>query len=462
MITVVNNNDSGVGSFRQALIDAAIGETIDFAISGTILLSSAELTIAQNQIITGPGSGSLTIDGGSAFRCLNVTSGVVSVTGLTLANGNGGDGAGLRNLATLTISDMIVDSCASSGNGGGVFNQSTIVATDLFVTNNTAVGTGGGIHNDGSATLTITNGSINNNQSGGRGGGLYENSGTVILDRVPIRNNESTVSGGGFYSTGTLTLTDLTVADNIGVATGGGVIEGTATFIRSTLNGHIEGIRSIAGSVYLINSTFSGNTGVAIFNDLGAVDIRHSTVTNNGTGIHQESSGIISIRTYNSILAGNITSDYDGDTADIISEGHNIFGNNTNPITPAAGDISILTFAGLVLGLLADNGGFTLTHAVLIGSPALNAGNIVAAPATDQRGDTRIVGTSIDIGAFEAGCLMFEGILPEWATRSGNCILVTAGEFSGATQLEANAAAQSALDSYVAQATTDGELFCNS
>src|SRR5262249_21920948 len=68
-----------------------------------------------------------------------------------------------------------------------------------------------------------------------------------------------------------------------------------------------------------------------------------------------------------------------------------------------AGDRFNVPAAALRLGPLQDNGGPTFTHALLCGSPALNAGDNANAPETDQRGFARIVGASADIGAFEAG-----------------------------------------------------------
>jgi len=54
-----------------------------------------------------------------------------------------------------------------------------------------------------------------------------------------------------------------------------------------------------------------------------------------------------------------------------------------------------------MLAPLADNGGPTLTHALLAGSPAIDAGDNFFALPTDQRGVARIAGPQTDIGAFE-------------------------------------------------------------
>ena len=66
-ITVTNTNDSGPGSLRQALTDANDADTIVFAVTGTIGLTSGGLLIAKNITISGPGSNQLTIDGNQAL-----------------------------------------------------------------------------------------------------------------------------------------------------------------------------------------------------------------------------------------------------------------------------------------------------------------------------------------------------------------------------------------------------------
>ena len=65
-ITVTNTNDSGPGSLRQALADANDGDTITFAVTGTIVLTSGGLVIDKNVTISGPGADRLSIDGNQA------------------------------------------------------------------------------------------------------------------------------------------------------------------------------------------------------------------------------------------------------------------------------------------------------------------------------------------------------------------------------------------------------------
>ena len=65
-ITVTNTNDSGPGSLRQAPTEANNGDTINFAVSGAIRLTSGGLVIARNVTISGPGSNQLSINGNPA------------------------------------------------------------------------------------------------------------------------------------------------------------------------------------------------------------------------------------------------------------------------------------------------------------------------------------------------------------------------------------------------------------
>ena len=96
IITVANTNDSGPGSLRQALANANNGDTINFAVAGTISLGSGELVISRNVTIAGPGANRLSIDGGHEFWSPQSTSHVVSgktvtISGLTITGHGGRD-----------------------------------------------------------------------------------------------------------------------------------------------------------------------------------------------------------------------------------------------------------------------------------------------------------------------------------------------------------------------------------
>src|SRR6266496_2108647 len=87
-ITVTNTNDSGAGSLRQALAAANDGDTITFAVSGTIGLTSGELLVDKSITISGPGAESLAVDGNAMSRVFHIGSGKnVTISGLTITNG---------------------------------------------------------------------------------------------------------------------------------------------------------------------------------------------------------------------------------------------------------------------------------------------------------------------------------------------------------------------------------------
>ena len=170
---VENTNDSGPGSLRQALLDAADGDTITFDFGpvapdapdvAVITLTSGELVINNSITIMGPGADVLEVTrdpNASAFRIFHVMpSHTVTIQGMTISNGNSGtaNGGGILN----DHSTLSVDSCALSGNvasigyGGGIFNDGSSGGTaSLMVTNSTLsgnsspAGSGGGIYNEG-------------------------------------------------------------------------------------------------------------------------------------------------------------------------------------------------------------------------------------------------------------------------------------------------------------------------
>ena len=82
-ITVTNTNDSGAGSLRQALSDGNNGDTINFAVTGTITLTSGELLVDKSLTISGPGIATVAVDGNTTSRVFHIGSGkTVSIFGL--------------------------------------------------------------------------------------------------------------------------------------------------------------------------------------------------------------------------------------------------------------------------------------------------------------------------------------------------------------------------------------------
>jgi hypothetical protein len=125
--------------------------------------------------------------------------------------------------------------------------------------------------------------------------------------------------------------------------------------------------------------------------------VTNSTLSGNfaasGGGIHNDTGGTATLK--NTIIANSVSG---GECAgSLVSLGNNLDSANTCGLG-VAGDLSN---TNPKLGPLQDNGGPTLTHALLEGSPAIDAGDDSAAPATDQRGVSRPQGAASDIGAFE-------------------------------------------------------------
>ncbi len=112
IITVTNTNDNGPGSLRQALIDANDSDTINFAVTGTISLTSGELLVNKSLTISGPGADVLDVDGNATYRVFHIAPNkAVTISDLTITNGNANtqpvpDGGGIYNdHATLTLNN---------------------------------------------------------------------------------------------------------------------------------------------------------------------------------------------------------------------------------------------------------------------------------------------------------------------------------------------------------------------
>ncbi len=236
---------------------------------------------------------------------------------------------------------------------------------------------------------------------------------TVMISDLTIRNgNSSGLAGGGIRNGGTLDLQDIALSSNVSANDGGAILNlVTLTITNSTINGNTAsgnggGIFN-SGNLTLRNSTVTSNTatdeGGGIFNTTGATaTINNTTISHNSAAINNgggiSDNGTITLT--NTIVANNTGNNC---ASTIPSMGNNLDSGNTCGFT-GAGDI---TNQDPRLDVLANNGGLTLTRALLTGSPAIDAGSIPpalpACEATDQRGVTRPfpVGGACDIGAFE-------------------------------------------------------------
>ncbi len=421
--TVTNLNDAGAGSLRQAVLDAnAAGgaDVIDFqsGLSGTITLGSA-LIVSGDLTLTGPGEDNLTLSGGDAVGILNFAPGVTaSVSGLTISGGADSSGA-ILNAASLTLNNVTVsdnnganagaifstgslfidastfegNSASDSGAGGAITGLGAIELEDSVFTANTAPsGVAGAVSGD--ALITIVNCIFSGNSAGNGGGAVYSQTNSVISNSTFSGNTG--IDGGGILAAGILDLSGSTLSGNQATRGGGLFITGfggTSTIQNTTISGNTAGdsgggIFNVTGNtLHVDSSTIAGNTadpgsGGGILSN-GTTRVRSTIIGDNTGGDFEGSASLDGTSTFNLIESSS--------SAGGLSDGVN---NNIVGSDP-------------MLGALANNGGPTFTRALLVGSPAIDAGANPASLSFDQRGIgfARDTGDTPDIGAFEFSVL---------------------------------------------------------
>jgi hypothetical protein len=405
----------------------------DIVVSGSTLSGNAATgngggisSIAGNTTVT-----TSTISGNSASSGGGVkTNASLMITDSTisdnLATGNGG-GIVLNIGGVLNVMGGAISANSAGGNGGGIASSGMVTVAGAIISGNSATTRGGGIWNSG-GTATLTSTTVDDN-SARYGGGIYSGGGggSITIASSQVLNNSASRSGGGIYSRRNLMVSNTTISGNSAALAGGGIVSfgGNLTVAGSTISNnaaHFGG--GIAGGatgnvMSISSSTISGNSASdragGIFNGSGGtLTLSHSTVSGNTAKNKSGGIGAYAAATLNhTIVAGNTRGESDPsdvkgsvalgfsllgvDTgATIIDNGGNLIGTAAVPIDP-------------LLGPLADDGGPTFTHALLAGSPAINAGDLSAVagvggvPEFDQRGTPfgRVFNGRIDIGAFE-------------------------------------------------------------
>jgi VCBS repeat-containing protein len=229
--TVTNTNDAGAGSLRQAIADAASGDTITFNLSGcpcTITLAS-QLVIDKTLTITGPGASTLTISGNNAVRAFSVPAGGnLNLSGVTIANGRPTDsnfGGAIFNLGTVTVSNSTFSNNTAIGASGAIDNTNgTLTVTGSTFTGNSAL-SGGAIENF-QGTVTVTGSTFSGNRATSNDGGAIENfQGTVTVTGSTFTGNSAGGDGGALYNffDSNMTVTGSTFTNNTAGGEGGGI-----------------------------------------------------------------------------------------------------------------------------------------------------------------------------------------------------------------------------------------------
>jgi hypothetical protein len=359
-ITVTTNNPSIASDGQCSLIEAIVNANNDAATHADCPAGSGADTIvlpAKANVLLSEVYGNI----GNPIGLPPITSRItIEGSGATIARQ--GNAPAFRLMAVINSGDLALQSVTlsggSSGGGGAVFN---------------------------SGRLSIKNSIISGNTSGGIG-----NSGTLTIENSTITNNTANLYGGGLGNVfGTATIVNSTISGNTAGSTGGGIdnYAGRLTISNSTISG---------------NSAKKGGGGVSNFSGFyyggGTLTLNNSLIAGNQAPVAPEIENVSSV-----VNANNF----------------NLFGSNGNAgvsgFIPGPTDIVPGVPLEKILGPLQNNGGPTQTHALVDGSPALDAGDPGGCRdsqgsllSTDQRGFARHVDSNndgaarCDIGAFEA------------------------------------------------------------
>jgi hypothetical protein len=331
-------------TITRAISQAVGGDEIQIA-RGTYI---ENLFIIKDLTLRGAGMGKTILDGDNSDRVIYIDNGdyVINIYDLTVRNGSTDHtGGGIADFSndTLTLRRVMLTNNSSDG-GGGLFTSSPLIMTDCIVSNNQA--------------------DVDSNSVGG--GVMIDTSGAASINRATIDNNTAARYSGGIHmqGDGTLRLTNVTISNN------------TADFGGGMFN-------TGSGETIVLNSTFADNNMTGGGSGSGVMNF--STVSFKNTIISGSDNDLCDNRAFWTSLGHNLES---GDTCLFTEIGDH---QNTDP----------------VLGPLALNGGITQTHALLEGSPAIDAGVNTGCPAFDQRsisrprdGNDNGVATC-DIGAYE-------------------------------------------------------------
>jgi predicted outer membrane repeat protein len=435
--TVTDPGNAGPGTLRWAITqannDVGTSDTIEFdatKVPGAVTITAQLPEIIGPVAIVGLATGNTSIERSSA-------AGTPQFSVLWISTPAGRP----RNL--VTISNLAIRNGDWVLDGGGIRLDDAALVLDRVIISDNRAAAGGGIGLVGvEPSLTITNSVIRDNVSTvAYGGGISTGqNGLIVISDSTIRGNTAETDGGGI-ATGKnvrVWITKSTIKDNTAKESGGGISNGgrgmtdwgfdilSSTFSNNSALGMGDAGKGGAidnnGSARLRNTTISGNyakSGAGIYarffpdpqwgTNQNTLEIKNSTVADNsvvplgiGGGLFIQEFVLPKIA--NSLFALNVGGDAPDIGGMVLSLGHNLVGDGSGGLGFLPSDLVGTAAFPIdpVLSVLGDYGGPTQTHILLAGSPALDAGdNALIDVLHDQRGLTRIVNGTVDIGAVE-------------------------------------------------------------
>ncbi len=398
------------------IVDSTLSENVGYIRGGAINMKDGTATITGSTIkgnlavATHPYNGY----GGGIFG-----GGEFTITGSkivdNLANTRGG---GIYfGLYTLTIVDSLISGNEAGTDGGGIFRvDGQLSVTGTTFRNNSAQEDGGGLWTSGTF-LTIGGSAFLDNHSGQRAGGIYASAYEATISMSTISGNFSETNGGGIYFYGAnLAMTTSSITGNTSYGDGGGAfarVQSSLTVTSSTLGdneaqGNGAGLylwsRTPQVPLAIRHSTIARNktdqaAGGMFIAAASTVDLSHTIVAQNQATLGPDLTGLIGVvfDAKSSLIGNNAQSGLAEAPVGAPDAKKNLIGGVTHGVIDA------------LLAESSNNGGAGLTYELLVGSPAINAGNTGAVagvgtvPLFDGRGGpfARIAGGRIDIGAYE-------------------------------------------------------------
>ena len=338
--------------------------------------------------IYGNGAASTIIDANQLDRAFSIDVGrVAGISGVTILDGfsTGASGGAIFNRGTLVVADCVISDNTSPVHGGGIYNENLLHVFASTITSNSAQRNGGGIYSSG--TLLVGESTLSANHAhnfGEGGGGMYVSGPTMLRDSTLFLNTAN--NGGGVLNLDQLTVVNSTVSYNRADTNGGGIYN--------------------FGGAFVYNTTVDGNDADFDNNGEGA-----------GGGVYADAASghrfvvVNMLVSSNTFHDGSIYNDCDG-TLEVY--GMNLFSDMSGCSFSGNGPMATGVVSRNTIGGLEDNGGPTVTHALLPGSEAidntvdaLGCVDDTGAPlATDQRGAPRTAGVRCDVGSFEYGAIV--------------------------------------------------------